>query len=164
MKIKKKQNTKKIETKFQSAVKKTVEVKSCYQVGLQAMKPDERRKINLADNNKCGGSLFIDKCLIDQNKYPNDNRWDYAIDYDGEIFFIEFHSAMTGEVDTVVKKYEWLKVWLRTKAPELNKLKAKSKHPYYWIQSSGFHIPYHSSQYRRIVQMNLRPRSKLILN
>jgi hypothetical protein len=148
---------------FQSAVKKTTEIKLCYKVGLQALKQDERNKIELDDPTKCGGSLFIDQCLINQKKYPDANRWDYAIDYKDEVFFIEFHSANTGQVDKVLKKLQWLKDWLITKAPEIDKLKSKTKFPFIWIQSSDFHIPLHSSQYRKVVQMNLKPISKLIL-
>ena len=56
--------------------------------------------VELTDSKKCGGSLFIDQCLIDQRKYPNANRWDYAIDYDGRkptVYIIE---------NSVLKKIE----------------------------------------------------------
>jgi hypothetical protein len=149
---------------FRAAIKMTRDVQSCYQKNLQALKSSERRKVKLAIPDKCGGSLFIDQCLVDQGKYPNENRWDYAIDYNGEIIFIEFHSANTSEVETVIKKLEWLKIWLRQKAPEIDRLKSTTRFPYYWIQSSGFQIPLQSAQYRRIVQLNLKPISRLVLS
>lgn len=115
----------------------------------------------MEDPGKCGGSLFIDQCLLDQNLYCQDNRWDYAIDYNGEAYFVEVHSANTGEVSTVLMKLEWLKNWLLTSAPELNALKAKA--PYYWVQSNGYHILRNSSQERVVIQSGLKPIPQLVL-
>jgi hypothetical protein len=154
---------KKIQKSFKEAVESTDEVKRCFQAGKQALEEKDRNKIEFADNKKCGGSLFIDKCLSDQKKYPNDNRWDYAIDYNSEVFFIEVHTASSGEVSTVIDKLKWLKTWLRTAAPEIDKLKATSRHPFYWVQSGGFNIPRHSKQYRLVEQLNIKPISKLVL-
>jgi len=124
---------------------------------------NERNKVELNDSKKCGGSLFIDQCLLNQKLYPNDNRWDYAIDYNGEVFFFEVHKASSGEVSTVLKKFQWLKDWLAQKAPEINALKAKSKTPYYWVQSNGFHILPNSSCERAVREKGLKPISKLVL-
>src|ERR1019366_1917141 len=101
---------------FKQAVEATAEVRLCFREGKQAIKNNEKNKVELSESGKCGGSLFIDQCLIDQSKYPQDNRWDYAIDYNGEVFFFEVHTASTGEVSTVLRKLEWLKQWLRNSA------------------------------------------------
>jgi hypothetical protein len=146
---------------FKQAVLATSEVKFCYQKGIGAIPRKERNKVELTDSKKCGGSLFIDKCLINQKKYPQENRWDYAIDYNGETFFFEVHTASTGEVSTVLSKLEWLKGWLRTKAPEINALKAKN--PFYWVQSNGCHILRNSAQEREVNQKGLKPIPKLVL-
>lgn len=157
-------NNKRIVKKtFKQAVEATPEVKDCYNEGKLAIPNKERNKVELSDSRKCGGSLFIDQSLIDQGLYPNDNRWDYAIDYDGEVFFFEVHTANTREVSTVLKKLEWLKNWLVTKAPEINALKAKSKTPFYWVQSNGYSILPNSSQERAVIQKGLKPISKLVL-
>lgn len=153
----KNRRAKKPHQSFKEAVEATGEVKNCYMAGLNALSKSHKNKINLGNPDKCGGSLFIDLCLSNQGKYLNDNRWDYAFDYKGEVFFIEVHPAKSNEVETVIKKFEWLRNWLTSKAPGLNTLKAKSRFPYYWIQTSAFDIPKHSSQYRRISQLNLKP-------
>ena len=72
---------------FEAAVKLTPEVTNCYQKGLQAVPKVDKGKVHLTDTTKCGGSLFIDQGL-----YPRGNRWDYAVDYDGEVYFFETHS------------------------------------------------------------------------
>jgi hypothetical protein len=148
---------------FKQAIEETEEVRLCYKEGKLAIPNSERNKVELDDPRKCGGSLFIDQCLIDQGLYPNANRWDYAIDYKGEVFFFEVHTANTGEVSTVLNKLAWLKDWLHQKAPEINALKAKTKTPFYWVQSNGYHILRNSSQEREVIQKGLKPVSKLVL-
>jgi len=148
---------------FKQAVEATDEVQHCFMEGKLAILNKERSKVELTESRKCGGSLFIDDCLINQNKYPSENRWDYAIDYNGEVFFIEVHTASTSEVSTVLKKLAWLKDWLIHKAPEINSLRAKTKTPFYWVQSNGYHILPNSSQERLVIQKGLKPISKLIL-
>ena len=139
---------------FEQAVKETEDVHNGYQPGLLALKA-YANKIRVPNPSKIGGSLDIDgttKCI-----YPNDYRWDYAICYDGEVFYIEVHSAITSEVAKMINKLNWIKNWLSTKAPKINKLTTKSKRPYYWVQSSNYAIPKHTSQYRKIVQNKILP-------
>jgi hypothetical protein len=144
---------------FAKVVAETPDVCTCYQKGLQAL-GKYSKKIDLEDTSKCEGSLDIDACTT--KKYPNDSRWDYALSYNNEVFFVEVHSANTNEVQAVLKKLQWLKDWLRLKAPAINQLKAK-KEPFCWIQSSKFSIPKQSQQYRQIVQAGLKPIPKLTL-
>lgn len=148
---------------FKIAVEETPEVHLCYCEGKLAILNNERNKVELDDPRKCGGSLFIDQCLHVQRLYPNANRWDYAIDYNGEVFFFEIHTANTGEVSTVLNKLAWLKDWLNHTAPAINALKAKTKTSFYWIQSNGYHILKNSSQERAVLQKGLKPISKLVL-
>ena len=146
---------------FKQAIGQTHEVKKCFQKGLRAFGKDSA-KIELADQAKCGGSLFIDDCLKKQKLYSNENRWDYALEYETEVYFVEVHSANTCEVRKVLKKLQWLKDWLQQKAPEISKLKAK-KQPYYWIQSNDFDIPSTARQYREAAQASILPIPKLVL-
>ena len=146
---------------FKKAVEDTPEVQNCYCKGKTAIINREQNKVELDDPGKCGGSLFIDKCLVDQGLYPNDNRWDYAIDYKGEVFFVEVHTASTDEVRTVLNKLVWLKDWLTQKAPDINALRAKT--PFYWIQSNGYHILKNSSKEREVIQKGIKPIPKLVL-
>jgi len=146
--------------KFREAVLATPEVNTCYVQGLRAL-GKYSKKVELSDAHKAEGSVDVDECV--SRLYPNDNRWDYALGYDGEAYFVEVHSANTGEVSTVLRKLQWLKDWLNTQAPEINNIKAKHRTPFYWIQSGKFDIPKTSPQYRQLVNAGLMPIRKLIL-
>ncbi len=146
--------------KFRKAVLDTPEVKDCYQQGLQAL-GQYSKKVELSDARKAEGSVEIDACIA--NIYPNENRWDFAIGYDGVAYFMEVHSANTGEVSTVLRKLQWLKDWLNSKAPAINAIKATNKTPYYWVQSGKFNILKTSKQYRQLINAGLMPIPKLKL-
>jgi tetrahydrodipicolinate N-succinyltransferase len=142
---------------FKKAVENTPDIANCYQSGLQGL-GKHSSKIELTETTKCSGSVDIDACTT--AKYPQSNRWDYALCYKLEVFFVEVHTANTTEVSTVLKKLQWLKDWLNQEAPEINKLKAKEQ-PYVWVQSKGFQI--RDSKVRQIVAAGIRPIPKLVL-
>ena len=139
---------------FREAVAATPDVSNGYHEGLSAL-GRYTTKISVPDLTKIDGSLDIDATT--RELYPNDCRWDYALGYDGEVFYIEIHSAITSEVTKMLKKLEWLKTWLPSKAPEINKLTAKKKKAVAWVQTSYFDIPKHTPQYRMIVQKKILP-------
>ena len=139
---------------FKEAVEATPEVITGYREGLEAF-GEYKSKIKVPEPNKIDGSLDIDATTV--KLYPDDNRWDYALCYDSEVFYIEVHSATTSEVSRMIKKLQWLKTWLATKAQEINKLTTKTKQPYYWIQSSKCDIPKHMPQYKIVVQNKILP-------
>ena len=145
---------------FKKAVKGTPDVATGFRKGLTAL-GNYSSKVIVSDTTCIQGSVDIDACTTAQ--YPNANRWDYAFAYKGEAFFIEVHSANTSEVSTVIKKLQWLKVWLHQQAPEINKLKAKNLPAFYWVQSKGFAIPKTSPQYRRAASAGIKPVAKLNL-
>lgn len=145
---------------FKEAVEHTVEISFCFQSGLKALGSNSK-KIALTTTSLCEGSVDIDTCL--SKAYPQSNRWDYCFAYKGEVFFVEVHSAITSEVSTVLNKLTWLKKWLNDTALELNNLKATSKTPYYWIQSSGFNILPQSKQFRSAIQAGIKPIARLEL-
>lgn len=146
--------------RFKEAVENTPDVRNAYEPGLQAFGP-YRNKVEMGNTRQCGGSVDIDGATV--AIYPQANRWDYCFSYKGEVFFVEVHSANTGEVSTVIRKLQWLKDWLHIQAPQINALKATSKHPFYWVQSNGFHILPNSAQYRTVIQNKIRPITKLVL-
>ncbi len=137
---------------FQKAVENTPEIANCFQVGLRAMGSNSQL-VSVKNTSLLCGSVELDACV--EPLYPQDNRWDFLICYDGKIYFIEVHSAYTGEVSTVIKKLKWLKLWLNEKAPEIVKLKASE--PFYWVQSGKFAIPKNSRQFRQLEQMKFVP-------
>ena len=144
---------------FKLAIENTSEINNGYHVGLQAFKKEHKPKIEI---NECQGSVDIDGCLIAKGLYANDNRWDYAIGHNNKVYFVEVHTANTREVKTVLNKLQWLKDWLTTKAPEINKLKA-SPNAYFWIQSNNYKILKGSRQAREISAKGLKAISKLTI-
>lgn len=144
---------------FKKAVEATPDITNCYQPGLSAL-GKYSKKIKASQTSKIDGSVDIDTCT--SKKYPQANRWDYAVGYNSEAYFIEVHSAITSEVHTMVKKLEWLKHWLNTHAVELNKLKAQKK-TFVWIQSDKFDIPKHTPQFRLAVSKGIVPVRELLL-
>ena len=147
--------------KFKNAVIVTPDVANCFQNGLSALGMYKDR-VEAKDTRLIEGSIDIDGCtrLI----FPQANRWDYALCYNSEVYFIEVHSAQTSQVSKVLKKLQWLRDWLNEHAPELNKLKPKNKPAFYWIQSNNFQIQSHLPQYRKALNAGLKPIPKLILN
>lgn len=145
---------------FRQAIESTPDTASCFRQGLTALGP-YRNRIEVGNTRQLEGSLDIDACTT--ALYPQSNRWDYVFGYKGEAYFVEVHSANSGEVRTVLRKLQWLKDWLHEKAPEINRLKAKSRPPFYWIQSKGFAIPKTSHQFRAAEREGLKPIAKLQL-
>ncbi len=137
------------------AVCKTEDVKDGYRTGLNALRGDDKPKILVPNTRKIGGSLDIDTST--ESKYPNENRWDYAVEYDKETFFIEVHPASTSEVTVVLAKLSWLKQWLRTSAPEIDKLRPETKRAYHWVFTGRNTILPNSSQARRLSQNGIKP-------
>ena len=146
---------------FRNAVLATPDIATCYKPGLTALGAYSNR-VCVADTTKLHGSVDIDSCTT--AKYPQANRWDYTFAYKEEVFFLEVHSANSSEVKTVLKKFQWLKDWLHRDAPEISKLKAKSKNPVIWIQSKNFQIPKNTPQYLAAIQAGLLPKKKIELN
>jgi len=137
---------------FKEAVESTPDIATGYKTGLIAL-GQYSNKVSVRDTRLLGGSVDIDACTV--AKYPDANRWDYALAYNHKVYFVEVHPAHTSQVSKMLEKLQWLKNWLIFNASEINKLKAEQ--PYYWIQSGGCDILKTSSQYRRIMQVNLKP-------
>lgn len=147
--------TQKPESLLKAAVDQTEDVKGRFKTGLGAIKGNEKQKFVVPDTRKITGSLDIDSATKD--KYPQANRWDYAVEYDRETFFIEVHPGSTNEIPTVIAKLDWLKKWLKEKAPAINALKPKDKQPYHWVYTNKFAILPNSKYARQLAQLNLVP-------
>lgn len=145
---------------FKQVVEETEEIKNGYQNGLKAL-GKYSSKVELGDTKQCNGSVAIDDCTA--SLYPQENRWDYVFSYRDKAYFVEVHSAHTTEVSVVLKKLQWLKDWLNSKAPEIKKIQAKEK-AFIWIQTNGNHILPKSSQNRLLAEKGLKPASKLSLD
>ena len=144
-----------IESLLKIAVDKTEDVKGNFKKGLGAIKGSERKKFSVPNTYNITGSLNIDASTA--TIYPHSNRWDYAIEYNKDTFFVEVHPASTSEIPTIINKLTWLKKWLVEKAPEIDALKPKNKQPYYWIFTNNCAILPNSKYARQLAQNNIKP-------
>ena len=99
------------------------------------------------------GSLDIDEAL--RPHLPQDHRYDYGIGLpargrrkDERVVWVEVHSAYTSEVSRVLKKQDALARWLRTHAPDLNRMTTR----YVWVPSGRVRIPKRTPQYRQLAK------------
>lgn len=137
---------------FQKAVEGTPDISTAYRSGLQALKRSDRGAIVVTDTRLLDGSVDVDTAV--QEKYPNDNRWDYAIGYSGKVCYVEVHPAYTSEVSTIEKKLRWLKTWLKEKAPLLDAI-PKATPAFVWAQTGKGGILPRSSQARKLATMGI---------
>lgn len=142
-----------------SSLKKAIEKTACvagqYKTGLHAIQSNMRQKFIVPDVKKIGGSLDIDTSV--KTMYPEDHRWDYAVEYDNEVFFIEIHPAITSEITTVLAKLEWLKKWLNEQAPEIKALRPSQKQAYYWVYTNRYAIAPTSSYLKQLATKKIVP-------
>ena len=120
---------------FQRAVETTASIERAFQPGIQALEPADRKRLAEADKQLATGSVFLDAAV--RKQYPTANRWDYGIGLgDGKaaeiVLWLEVHHSASGQAELVVKKLEWLKDWLRTSAPELDRMPRK----FVWLLSN----------------------------
>lgn len=116
---------------FREAIESTEEICSSYREGLRALGPNAS-KVFVSNPKQIDGSIDID--ASSSKMYPHANRWDYAIGYSKKVFYVEIHPAYTAEVTKMIAKLQWLKKWLKQKAPKLERIE-KGSPPYSWIQS-----------------------------
>ena len=147
---------------FSEAVAKTNDVSNGYCSGLGPLNPQDKKHIFI-NGGKCrsvGGSVDIDTCT--KSLYPDAHRWDYAIEFDSKVCFVEFHPAETKNVREMIDKKAWLLSWLKDKAPLIDALPRYSP-GLIWVASGRINIIKTSSQYRQAAQAGLLPRKRLEL-
>lgn len=137
---------------FQKAVEVTPDISTAYRSGLQALKRSDRSLIAVSDPWILDGSVDVDTAV--QEKYPNENRWDYAIGYSGKVCYVEVHPAYTSEVSVVENKLRWLKTWLKGNAPLLDAI-PKVAPAFVWVQTGKGGILPRSSQARKLAAMGI---------
>ena len=137
--------------KFKKAVEATPDIKDGYCDGLQALGKNSKR-VNASDTRLLNGSVDIDACT--EKLYPNESRWDYVVGFDSHAYFLEIHPAKTREVESMIKKKQWLDSWLSAKAPTLKDLAVTNV--FYWIPSGGCDIIATSSQSRKLAQSKIK--------
>jgi len=131
---------------FEKAVKGTPDIKDGFKNGLQALGSNSKY-VSTKDNSLIEGSVDIDSSTHD--KYPTASRWDYAVGYSDDVYFIEVHPAASGRnVDEMLAKFNWLKSWLSSDAPLLNALPNKK---FRWVNTGKVALP-NSQAVRKLQQ------------
>lgn len=138
---------------FQKAVEETSDISAGYRPGVQALKKSDRGGLVVGDTRLLDGSVDIDTEV--KEKYPNENRWDYAIGYSGNVCYVEVHPAYTSEVSTIENKMKWLKNWLKNKAPLLDAI-PKTTPAFVWLQTKGGGILPQSTQAKRLAVLGIK--------
>jgi hypothetical protein len=118
--------------------------------GLQAVKDGEGGgQIAAKDPDRLLGSVCIDDDC--RPAFPNDSRWDYVMGYQRSTkaiaYFVEVHSAETGEVAAVEKKLRWLLDFL---AGDAQSRLAGLDREVYWVASGRIRIPKHTPQFKKL--------------
>lgn len=146
-------------TPLELAVEQTSDVVDCFCKGLKAVKKEHRSKIHAVDTRKLTGSLDIDTSTA--INYPNDNRWDYAIEHNGVTYFLEFHPAATSNVSEIIGKKIWLKWWLKNKAPLIDALKPTTQNAFHWIATGSVKILPNSKHHKQLALAGLLPKESI---
>ncbi len=140
--------------------------------GKKALPKNDGKKISCDGKMTIRNSVFLDKCANTVPEFQQANRWDYGLavgktDNDSYelVIWVEVHSAQTGEVDSVLKKREWLRQWLLSSSPEVYKsmgfsLDSQNCH---WIAENGVHILPHSRQGKILKGKNMWPKKILAI-
>lgn len=140
-------------SRLQEAVKGIAGLDKCFKEGLGAVKGAYRGRITAKEPRLFNGSLDIDKAKAQAE--PTANRWDYAIEYNGEVFFVEIHPGSTSDIPIILKKQEWLKQWLKNEAKAIDILKTKRATPYFWIHTGGCKILQGSITSKQLAQRGI---------
>jgi hypothetical protein len=111
--------------------------------------------VTAEDSRRLTGSVDLDTTL--QEKYPQDNRWDYGIGHrptnrkDEMIYWIEVHSASAGQIKVVLAKLQWLKAWLGSSAQRLKVLHRE----FIWVSTGKTSFTSTSPQLKQFAQLGL---------
>ena len=128
-------------------------LRDAYRPGLQALREIHRQAITAVPRN-LKGSVNIDETLSET--LPNEPRWDYGVGYIGEdgekVFWVEFHPASIGEINSVLRKLEWLKGWTRANAPDLSAMRRE----FIWIASGASGFGRGTPQVKRLANAGIR--------
>ncbi|MDD2710087.1 MAG: hypothetical protein PHV34_19055 [Verrucomicrobiae bacterium] len=112
-------------------------------------------KLEATSTNFLRGSVDIDSAL--QKDQPQANRWDFAVGYQHAnqgaefVYWIETHTGSDNQIKAVLKKFEWLKEWLKGDGKEL----AKFDKRFVWIPSGPTSFTKGSRQVRQLSEKGL---------
>jgi hypothetical protein len=142
--------------KFKKSVEETPDLKGSWRPGLQALLGADKDHVTAEDTHSITGSVNLDATL--KEKFPNDNRWDYAIGHQPSnvkgvmVYWTEIHPASSGEVKVVLAKLDWLQRWLKDSAPKLRAM----RRAFVWISSGRTSFTLSSPKQKRFASLGLR--------
>lgn len=144
------------------AVAATPEVSGFFCRSLQALESKDKKRslIGYEDSSMIIGSVYLDKATKDLD-HPFPKRWDYVIEYSNKIYYYEPHPASGGDkIDEVIGKAEWLRWWLKNKAPHI---KALGTEGFFWVHTGKCNILPSSQQAKKLLDLGVQIKSKLYM-
>ncbi len=147
---------------FRQAVAQTPHLTDAWRPGLQALRAQDRPHIESEDTRHLTGSADIDAAL--QQQEPNANRWDFGIGYrhtnrnNDCIYWVEIHTATDGQVDVVLNKLHWLKLWLHQGGQLLNKFERE----FIWVSSGATTFTLNAPQRKTFAALGLQQKGQVL--
>jgi hypothetical protein len=125
--------------------------------GKQALAAGDGGAVEAARGWRFVKSINLDKAL--SKRFPNDSRWDYGLELKApsgkvQIDWVEVHPASSSEVETMIKKKEWL-VALLSRAKSCPLPGSGNLH---WLATRGVQID--AQRRRRLAAAGLRMPTK----
>lgn len=137
---------------FKQAVEAIAPLASHYQVGLQAMERKYQHLLMPENTRRLEGSVDIDSAKKESD--PNGARWDYAIGYNGIVYYIEIHPANTSNVGEMIAKSRWLNNWLNVEGLPLKQY--HEPEVFYWIPTGKVAITKNSTYFKKLALCKLK--------
>lgn len=141
--------------KFDQAVKKVPGLEKAHRPGLRALRSQDRPHIVAEDTRRLSGSVDVDSAL--REKYPEANRWDFAITYkhddrkDEFVYWVELHTANDSQVKVVIRKAQWLLEWLRGEGHALSGFEREV----IWVSSGATSLSLSAPQTKQMAEVGL---------
>jgi hypothetical protein len=137
---------------FREAVEQHPAIGHAFCQGISALKESDKKHVTVKNTRKLRGSIDLDMTL--KNAFPDSPRWDYGVGYTDKretILWLELHPASSTHVDDVLRKYEWLKNWLHTRARQLDAFPRK----FVWIATGKVSLQLGSPQRKKLASRGL---------
>ena len=147
---------------FRAALGRTPNLGTAWRAGLGALRSQDRPHIRAEIPRHLTGSADVDAALV--GVQPNANRWDFAIGYQHSnrkqelIYWVETHTGSDSQIAVVLRKFDWLKNWLRGDGQEL----AKFERDIVWVASGATSFTQNSTQRKRLATSGLRYVGKIL--
>ena len=140
---------------FKKAVTGTNGISAAYCRGLRALKAIDQHRISAISTRSIQGSVDIDTSL--KPKFPQSNRWDYAIGYKRSahghvVYWVEVHPASPGDVKIILAKLDWLLDWLK----ESNSPLSRVPREFIWVSSGKTILSPRSPEVKKLASRGVR--------